>query len=81
MVTAMGGDPTAGWRLNERFTELGLKVDALQMGAFRLRNATEHAQRLAALRAAQMKAEAEAEAAERRAQEEARRHPLVLPPR
>jgi hypothetical protein len=81
VVTAMGGDPTAGWRLNERFTELGLKVDAVQMGAFRLSNAKEHAQRLAALRAAQVKAEAEAEAAERRAQEEARRQPLVLPAR
>ncbi|MBT9486646.1 MAG: hypothetical protein IV093_03965 [Rubrivivax sp.] len=81
VVAAMGGDPTAGWRLNERFSELGLKVDAVQMGAFRLSNAKEHAQRLAALRAAQAKAEAEAEMAERRAQEEARRQPLVLPPR
>lgn len=81
VVAAMGGDPSAGWRLNERFSELGLKVDAVQMSAFRLSNAKEHAQRLAALRAAQAKAEAEAEAAERRAQEEARRQPLVLPPR
>lgn len=81
VVAAMGGDANAGWRLNERFAELGLSVDALQMDAFRLSNAKEHAQRLVALQTAQAKAAAEAEAAERRAQEEARRQPLVLPVR
>lgn len=81
VVAAMGGDAEAGWRLNERLVELGLKVDALQMDAFRLSNAKEHAARLAELRAAQSRAAAEAEAAERRAQEEARRQPLVMPVR
>ncbi|MCP5272360.1 MAG: hypothetical protein H6932_14215 [Burkholderiaceae bacterium] len=81
VVAAMGGDVNAGWRLNERFAELGLQVDALQMDAFRLSNAKEHAQRVADLRAAQARAAAAAEAAERRAQEEARRQPLVLPVR
>jgi hypothetical protein len=81
VVTAMGGNPEAGWRFNVRIAELGLKIGALQMTDFRLSNAKEHAQRLTALRAARAKAEAEAEAAERRAQEEAQRQPLVLPPR
>jgi hypothetical protein len=81
VVTAMGGDPTAGWRLNERYAELGLKVDAVRMSAFRLSNAKEHAQRLTALQEARARAEAQAEAAERRTQEDARRQPLVLPPR
>jgi hypothetical protein len=81
VVTAMGGDPTAGWRLNERFTRLGLNVDAVQMTPFRLSNAKEHAQRLVALRAAQAQAEADAQAAERRAQDPAGRQPPGLPPR
>ena len=81
VVAAMGGDVNAGWRLNERFAELGLQVDALQMDALRLSNAKEHAQRLVDLRTAQARAAAAAEAAERRAQEEARRQPLVLPVR
>lgn len=81
VVAAMGGDAHAGWRLNERFAALGLAVDALQMDAFRLSNAKEHAQRLADLQAQRLRAAAAAEAEERRAQEEARRQPLVLPVR
>lgn len=81
VVTAMGGDPAAGWRLNERYGQLGLKVDALRMSAFRLSNAQEHAQRLTALQAARAKAEADAEAAQQRRQDEAQRQPLVLPSR
>lgn len=57
VVAAMGGDANAGWRLNERFAELGLKVDALGMSPFRLSNAKEHAQRLIALQAARAQAE------------------------
>ncbi len=81
VVAAMGGDANAGWRLNERFAELGLSVDALHMDALRLSNAKEHAQRLLALQAAQARAAADAEAAQGRAQEQARRQPLVLPVR
>lgn len=81
VVAAMGGDANAGWRLNERFAELGLAVDALQMDALRLSNAKEHAQRLVALQAAQARAAAAAEAAQGQAQEQARRQPLVLPVR
>jgi hypothetical protein len=81
VVAAMGGDVHAGWRLNERYAELGLAVDALGMDPLRLSNAREHAQRLAALQAARIRAAEEAEAAERRAQDEARRQPLVLPVR
>lgn len=81
VVAAMGGDVHAGWRLNERYAELRLAVDALGMDPLRLSNAKEHAQRLAALQAARARAAAEAEAAERRAQEEAQRQPLVLPVR
>jgi hypothetical protein len=81
VVAAMGGDANAGWRLNERFTELGLAVDALQMDAFRLANAKDHARRLLALQAAQARAAAEAERAERHQQEAARRAPLVQPVR
>jgi hypothetical protein len=75
VVAAMGGDPNAGWRLNERFAELGLKVDAVGMTPLRLSNAKEHAQRLIALQAA--RARAEAEAAER----EARGEPPQAPSR
>ncbi len=81
VVAAMGGDANAGWRLNERFAELGLTVDALQMDALRLSNAKEHAQRVVALQAAQARAAADAEAAQGQAQEQARRQPLVLPVR
>jgi hypothetical protein len=81
VVAAMGGDANAGWRLNERFTELGLAVDALQMDAFRLANAKDHARRLLALQAAQARAAAEAERAERHQQEAAQRAPLVQPVR
>jgi hypothetical protein len=71
VVAAMGGDADAGWKLNERFAELGLKVEALGMSAFRLANAKEHAQRLIALQAARAKAEAEAQAQERQGQGQA----------
>jgi hypothetical protein len=81
VVTAMGGDANAGWRLNERFTELGLAVDALQMDAFRLANAKDHAQRLVALQATQARAEAEADRAERQQHEAAQRAPMPQPVR
>jgi hypothetical protein len=81
VVAAMGGDPTVGWRFNERLAALGLDAGVLRMDALRLANAKEHAQRLADLQAAQVKVDAEAEAAERQAQDAARLQPLVLPPR
>jgi hypothetical protein len=79
VVAAMGGDANAGWRLNERFTELGLAVDALQMDAFRLANAKDHARRLQALQAAHARASADAERAERQQQEAAREAPQPQP--
>ena len=81
VVAAMGGDANAGWRLNQRFADLGLSVDALQMDVLRLANAREHAERLVALQAAQARAAQETEAAERRSQEQAQRQPLSLPVR
>lgn len=81
VVAAMGGDPTAGWRFNERLAALGLDVGVMRMTPFRLSNAQEHARRLADLQAVQARAAADAELAERRAQEAARRQPLALPPR
>ena len=77
----MGGDANAGWRLNHRFTELGLAVDALQMDAFRLANAKDHAHRLVALQAAQARAAAEAERTERQQHEAAQRAPQPQPVR
>ncbi|MFY9514017.1 MAG: hypothetical protein WAQ05_23895 [Rubrivivax sp.] len=81
VVAALGGDPSAGLALNERLLAQGSKVDALLMGESRRSNAAEHARRLKALQAAQAKAAADAELAERRAQEEAQQRPLVLRPR
>jgi ABC-type nitrate/sulfonate/bicarbonate transport system substrate-binding protein len=78
VVAALGGDPAAGLQLNERMLADGLKVDAVLMSEFRRSNAAEHARRLNAIRAAQEKAQAEADAAERRAQEEAQKQPLVV---
>jgi len=77
VVTAMGGDPAAGLNLTERMLAQGMKVDAVLMDAFRRSNAAEHARRIKAIQSAQ----AEAELAEKRAQEEAQKQPLRLPPR
>lgn len=57
VVTAMGGDPSAGHRLNERFARLGLAVDTLGMTPVRLANAQEHAGRLTRLQAAAARAQ------------------------
>lgn len=81
VVAALGGDPGAGLALNQRLQAQGAKVDAVLMSEFRRSNAAEHARRLKALQAAQAKAAADAELAERRAQEAAQRLPLQLPPR
>jgi len=82
VVAALGGDPAAGLRLSERMLANGLKVDAVLMSEFRRSNASEHARRLNALQAAQAQAAADAELAERQAQEEAQKEaqnrPLVL---
>jgi len=78
VVAALGGDPAAGLRLSERLAAQGSKADAVLMGEFRRSNAAEHAKRLRALRTAQEKAQADAELAERRAQEEAQKKPLVV---
>ena len=78
VVAALGGDPAAGLKLSERMLANGLKVDAVLMSEFRRSNAAEHARRLNALQAAQAKAAADAELAERRAQEEAQKRPLLL---
>jgi hypothetical protein len=61
VVTAMGGDPAAGLRLSERMVAQGMKVDTVMMSEFRRSNAHEHARRLVELRAAQARAEAEAD--------------------
>jgi hypothetical protein len=68
----------AGLRLNERLAAAGSKVDAVLMSDFRRSNAAEHARRLEQIRSAQAKAQADAELAERRAQEEAQKKPLVV---
>jgi hypothetical protein len=78
VVAALGGDPLAGLRLNERLAAAGSKVDAVLMSDFRRSNAAEHARRLEQIRSAQAKAQADAELAERRAQEEAQKKPLVV---
>jgi hypothetical protein len=78
VVVSLGGDPFAGLRLNERLAAAGSKVDAVLMSAFRRSNAAEHARRLEQIRTAQAKAQADAELAERRAQEEAQKKPLVV---
>jgi hypothetical protein len=79
VVAAMGGDPSAGWRFNERLASLGLAVDVLGMTPFRRANAQAHAQRLSDLQAARGKSPAEAESAEPRAQEATPPTPLALP--
>jgi len=77
VVAAMGGDPAAGLKLSERMLANGLKVDAVLMSEFRRSNATEHARRLHAIQAAQEKAQADADLAERVAQEEAQKKALA----
>ncbi len=67
VVASLGGDPAAGLHLSERMRAQGMKVDAVLMDDFRMSNATEHAQRIKALQAAQ----AERERAEAKAQEDA----------
>lgn len=80
VVASLGGDPLAGVKLSQRLEANGAKVDAVMMGEFRRSNAVEHVRRLQALKAAQDKAREVAEAAERRAQEEAQRRPPPLLP-
>ena len=77
VVASLGGDPAAGLNLSERMLALGMKVDAVLMDDFRRSNAAEHARRIKAIQAAQ----AEREKEEARAQEEAQKQPLTLPPR
>ncbi len=80
VVASLGGDPLAGVRLSQRLEAAGSKVDAVMMGEFRRSNAQEHVRRLQTLKAAQEKARLAAEAAERRAQEEAQRRPPPMQP-
>lgn len=75
VVTALGGDPAAGLRLNERIAAKGLKVDALLMSEFRRSNSAEHVRRLVALQALHAQAQADLERAEQRARDEARGAP------
>jgi hypothetical protein len=70
VVAAMGGDPFAGLALNERLAAAGSKADAVLMSEFRRSNASEHARRLVAIRAAEAQAEAEAGLAGRKGQNE-----------
>jgi hypothetical protein len=81
VVAAMGSDPYAGLALSEQLAAAGAKVDVVMMNEFRRSNAAEHARRLIAIEAAQAKARAEAELAERQAQEEARPAHRPPPPR
>ena len=80
VVASLGGDPLAGVRLSQRLEAAGSKVDAVMMGEFRRSNAQEHVRRLQALKMAQDQARVAAEAAERRAQEEAQRRPPPMQP-
>ena len=64
VVAALGGDPAAGLRLNQRLGARGLKVDALLMSDFRRSSSAEHVRQLTLLRAAQAAAEAVADKAE-----------------
>jgi hypothetical protein len=79
VVAALGGDPAAGLALNRRLVSLGLTPEAVRMDEARVATATEHVRRLRALQAAAERAAAQAEAEERRRQEEALRQPLVIP--
>jgi hypothetical protein len=78
VVTSLGGDPLAGLKLSERLAAAGSKADAVLMSEFRRSNAAEHARRLEQIRAAQAKAQADAERAEQRVQEEAQKQPLPI---
>jgi hypothetical protein len=75
VVAAMGGDPYAGLALSERMAAAGSKVDAVMMDEFRRANAAEHARRLVAIKAAELKARDDAELAERKAKDGARPQP------
>jgi len=60
VVTALGGDPGAGLKLNQRMRDLGLEVDELAMSDFRRVNSEVHRERLIELSAARERAEAAA---------------------
>ncbi|MDP3083976.1 MAG: hypothetical protein Q8N44_09840 [Rubrivivax sp.] len=65
VVTALGGEPAAGLRLNERMAAKRLKVDALLMDDFRRSTSAEHVRRLKALQLLHEQAQAEQDRAER----------------
>jgi hypothetical protein len=59
VTMALGGDPAAGLRLNDRLERRNIAVDAVHMTAFRRSNVLRHVSQLAALQAARLKAERE----------------------
>lgn len=80
VVVALGGDAGAGLRLSERMLAQGMKADAVLMDDFRRSNAAEHVRRIKALRAAQAEREKAEALAQEKAQLEAQRQPLQIPP-
>jgi hypothetical protein len=59
VTMALGGDPAAGLRLNDRLERRNIAVDAVHMTPFRRSNVLRHVSQLAALQAARLKAERE----------------------
>ena len=80
VVLALGGDAGAGLRLSERMIALGMKADAVLMDDFRRSNAAEHVRRIKALQAAQAELERSDAKAQEKAQAEAQKLPLKMPP-
>ena len=80
VVLALGGDAGAGLRLSERMIALGMKADAVLMDDFRRSNAAEHVRRIKALQAAQAELERSDAKAQEKAQAEAQKQPLKIPP-
>ena len=80
VVLALGGDAGAGLRLSERMIALGMKADAVLMDDFRRSNAAEHVRRIKALQAAQAELERSDAKAQEKAQAEAQKLPLKIPP-
>jgi predicted component of type VI protein secretion system len=59
VTMALGGDPAAGLRLNDRLRQRGIAVDVVHMTDFRRSNVALHVGKLQAIAAARDKAERE----------------------
>jgi hypothetical protein len=73
VTMALGGDPAAGLRLNDRLRQRGIAVDVVHMTDFRRSNVALHVSKLQAIAAARDKAERE----EARREEAAQRVPAT----